>query len=278
MDERSGSKALPAETVRRYYEETHEAYLADVGTTLQGALFKLDDPDRRTRNNELLARYAKLAAGDLVLDAGSGFCGPSVDIACSHAGVRIVSMTLSVVQARVGRARIADARLESAVRVVLGDYHEPPFAAATFDHVLFLESFGHSYDQPRVLRSMLEVLKPGGRLFIKDFFVPDRELTLREAGLLEDWDATFRHDTQTVDTTLRNLRAAGFEEVRPWDVTHLVDFQAARDAMHARADGEYVLTEYGKLHAAMLRHECFPLRVVLLRARKPAATRAIAER
>lgn len=268
MSEPSGSKALEAEVVRRYYRETHEAYLHDVGRSLQGALFKTGGTDREVQSNRLLGRFAKFQQGDLVLDAGSGFCGPSIDIASSQPGLSLFALTISDVHAREGRARVAAAGLTGTVRVVMGDYHEPPFQDGVFDHVLFVESFGHSYDQPRLLSAVARVLKPGGRLFVKDFFVPDRELSEAERRALTDWDETFKHDTQTLGTTCHNLERAGFRAISPWDVSHLVDFESSRRAMYAREKGGGELTEYGKLHEAMTRHECFPLRVVILRCVK----------
>lgn len=269
MSDGDRAPGLGAEAVQRYYAATHAAYLRDVGRSLQGALFKVAGEQREIESNRLLARLAGLESGQHALDAGCGFCGPSIDFAAATPGLRIVAVTLSPLHARVGRGRVAEARLEDRVRVVLGNYHDLPLAPEVFDHALFVESLGHSYDQPRVLLNVLRVLKPGGRIFVKDFFVPDRPLSEDESRAVADWDSTFQHDTQTVNTTAANLSRAGFIDVKLWDVSHLVDFETARRAMFGAAGPGAELTEYGRLHEAMTRHVCFPLRIVVLRARKP---------
>jgi ubiquinone/menaquinone biosynthesis C-methylase UbiE len=56
-----------------------------------------------------------------------------------------------------------------------GDYNqlEQYFAEESFDRVLFLESLCHTEDYRKTLTSARAVLKSGGMLFIKDFFLAD---------------------------------------------------------------------------------------------------------
>ncbi len=58
------------------------------------------------------------------------------------------------------------------ITVHVGDFHrlDELFAPESFDVVYFLESLVHAHDPSRVLASAFRVLRPGGRIYVKDFY------------------------------------------------------------------------------------------------------------
>ena len=50
---------------------------------------------------------------------------------------------------------------------------EEYFESDSFDVVYFLESFGHATNHEQVLNSAWGMLKPGGKLYIKDLFIKE---------------------------------------------------------------------------------------------------------
>jgi cyclopropane fatty-acyl-phospholipid synthase-like methyltransferase len=155
--------------VESHYERLNEHYLATYGTVLQAA--------RPASVAELLLsewQQAQLHNGLNVLDAGCGFCGPAIYFA-QRSQINIDCVTISAEQAKIGRQLVEEAGLSERVKVHKGDYNqlEQYFAADSFDRVLFLESLCHTEDYRKTLTSARSVLKSGGMLFIKDFFLSD---------------------------------------------------------------------------------------------------------
>jgi ubiquinone/menaquinone biosynthesis C-methylase UbiE len=54
----------------------------------------------------------------------------------------------------------------------LGDFHQLPWADASFDHVFSVEAFCHARDVPRALAEVARVLRPGGTLTLFDGYLP----------------------------------------------------------------------------------------------------------
>jgi glycosyltransferase involved in cell wall biosynthesis/cyclopropane fatty-acyl-phospholipid synthase-like methyltransferase len=155
--------------VESHYERLNKHYLATYGTVLQAA--------RPASVEELLRsewQQAQLHNGLKVLDAGCGFCGPAIYFA-QRSQINIDCVTISAEQAKIGRQLVEEAGLSERIRVHKGDYNqlEQYFAEESFDRVLFLESLCHTEDYRKTLTSARAVLKSGGMLFIKDFFLAD---------------------------------------------------------------------------------------------------------
>jgi ubiquinone/menaquinone biosynthesis C-methylase UbiE len=155
------------EAVARYYDEWTARYEDVFGDTIQA---------HRPTDLDELHRYlferAGVRDGKRLLDAGCGVCGPSLSFA-RRADVTIEALTISPAQARVAGDRVAAAGLRERVRVRVGDYHELPslYPRESFDIVFFLESLSHSPRPRDVLAGVHQVLRPGGIVYIKDFFV-----------------------------------------------------------------------------------------------------------
>lgn len=71
-----------------------------------------------------------------------------------------------------GREKVKKAGVEGRVRLVKADAADLPFPEATFDAITIAFGVRNFEDLERGIRGMLQVLKPGGRLFVLEFSRP----------------------------------------------------------------------------------------------------------
>ena len=108
-----------------------------------------------------LVKFAGVAAGETVLDVGTGTGVVAMTAACAGAHVTALDLTPELLVHARENARIA--RQEQIVWTE-GDAEQMPYADASFD--LVLSQFGHMF-APRpelAIAEMRRVLKPGGRI------------------------------------------------------------------------------------------------------------------
>jgi ubiquinone/menaquinone biosynthesis C-methylase UbiE len=159
------------------------------GHTLQSGLIKRRAEDREdpAESTRICAEAAGLRDGDRVLDAGCGIGGPAHALLGMGASIQLDGVTLSPVQADLARKRLA--AYGDRARIQVADYHALPFADATFDLVFFFECTAYSSDPRALYREAARVLKPGGRVYVKDVFRVDRPLTGAETEQLRHFDS-----------------------------------------------------------------------------------------
>jgi ubiquinone/menaquinone biosynthesis C-methylase UbiE len=256
--------------VRDYYDSTTASVLEHIGATYQAGLLKTPPKaslaERAADTNRWIATRAGLEPGMRVLDAGCGALGPAVDIARAVTDLEIEGVTVSAAQATEGERVVHQAGLEGRVRVHVGDYHVLPFEDASFDAVLFLESAGYSPDPLRAFLEARRVLRPGGRLYIKDVFAPEGALEDDVVDELEAFNRTYAFRTRTISESLEALRAAGFEDTRTERLESVLDSSAFNRAMfepQARNAGHLLagntvrsgrLNAFGRRHHRRFRH------------------------
>lgn len=155
------------EEIAKYYDRETEAYLGSYGPIIQAS-----KPTSESEFIIYLSQQMGLKAGMCLLDAGCGIGGPAVALAQKNE-VFIEGITISPVQAEKGRKFIADNSLSDKVNITLGDFAaiDKLYPANSFDVVYFLESFGYAMNQKDLLESAIHVLRPGGFIYIKDFFI-----------------------------------------------------------------------------------------------------------
>jgi len=168
-DARIPVQALDTTDVKNYYDEKTAAYIEGFGDVFQG---------NRPESTEYLLKYivdaANVADGMRILDAGCGVCGPAVWFA-QHRNVTVEALTISPVQVREAKQLVSARGLTDRINVREGDFHDlvDLYPAETFDRVLFLETLCHARDYRRVIEHATRVLKPGGYLYIKDYYTQD---------------------------------------------------------------------------------------------------------
>ena len=117
------------------------------------------DPENRRFFRRSTGFDAAELRGRLVLDAGCGM-GRFTKVA-AELGAEAVGMDLS---RSVERAFRENRRPD--VHFVQGDIMRPPFAAGTFDHAFSIGVLHHTPDTRRAFRSLVPLLRPGGRIAI----------------------------------------------------------------------------------------------------------------
>ncbi|MES2619989.1 MAG: class I SAM-dependent methyltransferase [Bacteroidota bacterium] len=196
--------------VADYYNQMQQGYNEVYGDTIQAF--------RPTKKDELMnhiAASAGIKSGMKILDAGCGVCGPATWLA-KNFHLNVSGLTISDVQVAQAQEVIAKANLSANVNVTLGDYHELEnyFPKNTFDTVLFLESLGHSGDSAKAIASAYEVLKPGGSIYIKDFYYKepnDAHWRSRIEKTIANIDRLYSYNTLNLNQTLTALRSVKFE-------------------------------------------------------------------
>ncbi|MGB8331621.1 MAG: methyltransferase domain-containing protein [Polyangiales bacterium] len=142
--------------------------------------------------------------GQSVLDAGCGYCFHAMRLA--RRGLRVTGVDFSEAALRHGRANIEAAGLSDSITIQRADLLALPFEDASFD---FVQCFGVLMHIPEVesaLEELARVLKPGGRLVLKENNV--RSLHVRY------WEPTLRLVKKVLGRKLpqRNQTERGIEE------------------------------------------------------------------
>jgi len=202
---------LSPQGVGLYYDEWTSRYEETFGDTFQACR-----PTDTADLHRYILESSGIRDGERVLDAGCGICGPSRYFA-AHKDIRIDAVTVSATQLEAGRRVVAEAGLGERITPRLVDFHKlhEHFPESTFDRALFLESLSHAADPLEPLQSLFRVLKPGGVVYIKDFFEkthadPRTQQRVRDA--IARVDRAFAVKTPRLERTIEALKQAGFVE------------------------------------------------------------------
>jgi cyclopropane-fatty-acyl-phospholipid synthase len=114
-----------------------------------------------------IAHYAGLATGSRVLDLGCGWCGPALHFAEEY-GCHVTGVTLSSVQREYALGWAARRGLSDRLVVDRRSVLDLPYANGAFDQVLFLESIIHMPEKAAIFARCMQLLRPGGRIFIQE--------------------------------------------------------------------------------------------------------------
>lgn len=198
------------EDVTKYYNAWTDKYLEVYGNIIQGS--------RPASVDELLPYLVKsidLKDGMHLLDAGCGVCGPDIFFA-QQKDLKIEAITVSDIQVQMAQQHIKEANLSDKIKVKTGDFHQLDklYAQNTFDAVLFLESIAHAVDRKQVFAAAKEVLKPGGFVYIKDFFAcdyrADEDKAARQKHFLDKVNEAYVMQLPSLMSTLDILSYLGF--------------------------------------------------------------------
>ncbi len=182
-------QSLGAPEVVAYYENCHDAYRKyhSAEGAVHMALNDGDsfDPDGFYGQLRLMERgWATPPADLLELAFGQGFN-------LAYLAQRHPNSQFSGIDFTPAHVRIAGQRLqrEGLTRVTLteGDFHQLPYADASFDAVFCIESFCHAMNLPQALGEVARVLRPGGRFTLFDGYLsqPAAQLGAEEALAVE---------------------------------------------------------------------------------------------
>lgn len=200
----------PGETVAEYYDASTDVYLRATGDFIQA--FRSTDTDALMA---YLANSIGLVDGMRVLDAGCGIGAPALWLARNFRTTRIDGVTNSPRQHEIAQQRIASAEMAGRVTVSLGDFHDlgANLPKASYDRVIFLESLGHHRDLQRVVDSAATMLRPGGALYIKDFFRRMSADPAVQSGIdtaISTINRNYVYNVMDLSELITRLRSSGF--------------------------------------------------------------------
>jgi ubiquinone/menaquinone biosynthesis C-methylase UbiE len=141
---------------------------------IMGEVLNASRPENLDDLLAYLMRESGMKDGMKIIDCGCGICGPAIYYA-THLHVEITSITISEVQYNIAKEKIAAANLKGKINLILGDYNRAGdmFPAESFDLAYFAEAFCYAENPIDMLHTIHKLLKPGGILYMKDFFLVD---------------------------------------------------------------------------------------------------------
>ena len=218
--------------VERVYAQLRDAGVADDGPIPLDLLSRFDQYhyDGAAAVEEGIARLA-LAPHHRVLDVGSGLGGPARIIA-SRAGCEVTALELQPDVHEVAARLTARAGLAGRVRHRQGDILEGAPPPGGFDALCAWLVFLHIPERRRLYRRCFEALRPGGAMYVEDYFERGA-LTGGERGMLAE--KVYCRDLPHLEALRRDLAAAGFAEVGIEDVTAFWTAHVAERARSWRA-------------------------------------------
>jgi cyclopropane-fatty-acyl-phospholipid synthase len=200
----------------------------------------------------LVCRKLALTEGERVLDVGCGW-GSFAIHAAQHYGVKVLGVTLSEQQVKLGRERVQAAGLEDQIELRLADYRE--LAGDQFDAISSIGMVEHVGEEriDLYMRTLAGLLRPGGRIlnhgiaklmdfdtkdegaFSERFVFPDGvplplsriELAMERTGLVtrhveglpQDYAETLKYWIASFESRYDEaVRLAGVERARVWKI------------------------------------------------------------
>ncbi|MCT4623096.1 MAG: methyltransferase domain-containing protein [Schleiferiaceae bacterium] len=179
-----------------YYEQTRDHYKywwkLDQGMALHYGIWEKDTKnfvEALANTNIKMAELAKVKKGDIVLDAGCGVGGSAIFLAKEH-GAKSYGITLNERQKSEATANALKHNVEQRTNFSVQDYLNTNFEDETFDVVWGCESVNSSPDKEAFLKEASRILKPGGRVIVTDYFMPNSINRLDHKVLL-DWETAW---------------------------------------------------------------------------------------
>lgn len=199
-------KSTSSEDVRNYYNAWMDRYEQSYGNIIQAF---------RPKDDNLLIDYLlqslQLKADGHYLDAGCGVGGVAIPFV-KKTGCKIDGITISDAQVQKGNELIVQNHLTDKINITLGDYHHLSklFGHNIFDGVYFMESLGHSSNPVLVLKEAFKVVKPGGYVYIKDFYVresEDKKVQKMYDKVIKNINHHYKYNVMKLDIILKAIRS-----------------------------------------------------------------------
>ncbi len=180
---------------------------------------------------DALARLAAIAPGVGVIDVA---CGPgivSVDLA--RRGARVTGVDLTPAVLLLAEERAAAEGVADRTTFVHGRMTALDFEDGTFDVAVSRYALHHASDPEHVVRELIRVTKPDGRVVIVDFAAPET------AAIASAYDDAERLRDPSHVRNLRSTEQRDLLETQGWNVVDEVSYRlrASVDAVLSRSHG-----------------------------------------
>lgn len=172
-----------------------------------------DSMDHAAVNDHFVADFRAVWDGtNPVIDVGTGTAQIPIALCRASPTTRLVGVDAAESMLAVGRTNVARAGLTNRLELKLADAKKLPFADAAFAAVMSNSIVHHIPEPAAVVAEMMRVLRPGGRIFVRDLLRPANEATLQNlvnqyAGGANDHQRSMFADSLTAALTLAEIRA-----------------------------------------------------------------------
>jgi cyclopropane fatty-acyl-phospholipid synthase-like methyltransferase len=219
--------------VRAYYDGNTRAFVRFGHGRASGAIHRaVWGPGVRTRAaalhyvDDLIA--ARLGDGRLhVLDLGCGV-GASLVYLAQQRDIRGTGVTLSPLQAQLGRERLGAMGLADRVRIIEGDYGALP-ELEPVDLAYAIESFVHGPSPDRFFAEAARVLRPGGLLIVCDDVRGDDGGRAAQRAIDRFTRGWHVNSLLTPQDLRARAQAAGLAQLSTQDLTGWLELRRPRD-------------------------------------------------
>ena len=172
--------------IHAHYDLGNEFFRLFLDETMTYSAAHFDSPeqplaDAQRNKYRMLCEQARIAAGDHVLEIGSGWGGFAI-FAAQQYGCRVTSITISHEQLALARQRVAEAGLSDRVEILFCDYRN---IDGQYDKIVSIEMFeavGAEYFAA-FFAVCARALRPGGRIALQTITVPDRSFEAIQDGV-----------------------------------------------------------------------------------------------
>jgi ubiquinone/menaquinone biosynthesis C-methylase UbiE len=165
------------EAVLRYYKAAEKGYWGYLGGrchygyTPENYKGKFDMHEAQIEMERKLGQTLKLPIESKVLDAGCGW-SPVARTLTQEFGYDVIGVDLIEKRLRGGK-QLSEKLNMSHMDLVNGNYHNLPFADASFDGVYTMETIVHAHSLDKVLSEFYRILKPRGKVVLFEYSIPD---------------------------------------------------------------------------------------------------------
>ena len=160
-------------------------------------------------------RELAVRAGHRLLDVGSGLGGPARYLA-EQTACRVTAIELQADLNDVARSLTARCDLAGRIEHLCGDILTAAIDPGGYDAAVSWLAFYHIADKDRLFARLHDALRPGGSIYIEDFF-SHGDFADREQPILSE--VVYAQSLPSRDAYIGLLEAAGFSDIRFEDMT-----------------------------------------------------------